>query len=64
MLPFVLYRWETSSLTVREEYWLRIFENRVRRRIFGSTREGWQEGGEYCIIKNLISCTLHQILLC
>jgi hypothetical protein len=31
----VLYRCETWSLTLREEYRLRVFENRVLRRIFG-----------------------------
>jgi hypothetical protein len=34
-LPVVLYGCETWSLTVREEHRLRIFENRVLRRIFG-----------------------------
>jgi hypothetical protein len=31
---------ETSSLTLREEHRLRVFENRVLRRIFGPKREG------------------------
>jgi hypothetical protein len=35
ILPVVLYGCETWSLTVREEYKLRVFENRVFRRIFG-----------------------------
>ena len=34
--PVVLYRCETWSLTLREEHRLRVFENRVLRRIFGS----------------------------
>jgi hypothetical protein len=29
---------ETGSLTLREEHRLRVFENRVLRRIFGSLR--------------------------
>jgi hypothetical protein len=33
--PVVLYRCETWSLTLREEQILRVFENRVLRRIFG-----------------------------
>jgi hypothetical protein len=33
-LPVVLYGCETWSLTLREEYRLRVFENRVLRRIF------------------------------
>jgi hypothetical protein len=35
ILPFVLYGCETWSLTLREEHTLRVFENRVLRRIFG-----------------------------
>jgi hypothetical protein len=35
----VLYGFETWSLTLREEYRLRVFENRVLRRIFGQKRE-------------------------
>jgi hypothetical protein len=35
ILPVVLYGCETWSLTVREEHKLRVFENRVLRRIFG-----------------------------
>jgi hypothetical protein len=38
-LPVVLYDCETSSLTLREECRLRIFENRVLRRIFGPKRD-------------------------
>ena len=36
----VLYGCETWSLTLREEHRLRVFENRVLRRIFGPKREG------------------------
>jgi len=35
MLPVVLYGCETWSLTLKEEPRLRVFENRVLRRIFG-----------------------------
>jgi hypothetical protein len=35
VLPVVLYGCETWSLTLREEQSLRVFENRVLRRIFG-----------------------------
>ena len=35
ILPVVLYGCETWSLTFREEGRLRVFENRVLRRIFG-----------------------------
>jgi hypothetical protein len=33
--PVVLYGCETWSLTLREEHTLRVFENRVLKRIFG-----------------------------
>jgi len=36
--PFALYGCETWSLTLKEERRLRVFENRVLRRIFGSKR--------------------------
>jgi hypothetical protein len=39
-LPVVLYGWETWSVTVREQHKLRVFENRVLRRIFGPKRVG------------------------
>jgi hypothetical protein len=34
-LPVVVYGCEILSLTLREEHRLRMFENRVLRRIFG-----------------------------
>jgi hypothetical protein len=40
----VLYGCETLSLTVREEYKLRVFENRVMTRIFGPKRDGVARG--------------------
>jgi hypothetical protein len=39
ILPVVLYGCETWSLTFRKEHGLRVFENRVLRRIFGHQRE-------------------------
>ena len=39
ILPVVLYGCETWSLILREERRLRVFENRVLRRIFGPTRD-------------------------
>ena len=38
-LPVVLYGCETWSPTLREELRLRLFENRVLRRIFGPERD-------------------------
>jgi hypothetical protein len=39
ILPVVLYGCETWSLTLGEEHKLRVFENRVLRKIFGPKRE-------------------------
>ena len=39
ILPVVFYGCETWSLTLREERRLRVFENRVMRRIFGCKRD-------------------------
>jgi hypothetical protein len=39
ILSVVLYGCETWSLTLREEHRLRVYENRVLRRIFGPKRE-------------------------
>jgi len=39
ILPVVLYGCETWSLKLREERMLRLFENKVLRRIFGSRRD-------------------------
>ena len=38
-MPVVLYGCETWSLTLREERRLRVFENRVSRRVFGPKRD-------------------------
>jgi hypothetical protein len=47
ILPVVLYGCETWSLTLREERRLRVFENRMLRRIFGPKRDevtgGWRK---------------------
>jgi hypothetical protein len=39
ILPVLLYGCGASSLTLREEHRLRVFENRVLRKIFGPKRE-------------------------
>jgi hypothetical protein len=39
IILLVLYRCEIWSLTTREEHRLRVFENRVLRRIFGPKRD-------------------------
>jgi hypothetical protein len=54
---------ETWSLTLREERRLRVFENRVLRRIFGPRRD--EVRGEVRKLHNeeLGICTRHPILL-
>jgi hypothetical protein len=47
--------------TVREKHRLRVFENRVLRRIYGPKKGGVREGGENCITRNFIVCTLRQV---
>jgi len=42
-LPVVLYGCETWSLILREERRLRVFENRVLRRVFGPKRDAVTE---------------------
>ena len=39
ILPAVLYGCETWSLTLREEHRLRVFQNKVLRKIFGGERD-------------------------
>jgi hypothetical protein len=47
ILPVVLYGCETLSLTLREQHRLRVFENKVLRRIFEPKRDevtgGWRK---------------------
>jgi hypothetical protein len=44
MFPMVLYGSETWSLTLREKHRLRVFENRVLRRIFELQRNDVTRG--------------------
>jgi hypothetical protein len=45
ILPVVLYGRETCALILREEHGLRVFENRVLRRIFGPKGRDEVTGG-------------------
>ena len=49
VLPVVLYGCETWSLTLREESRLRLFENRILRRIFGPKSD---ENGDWSRLHN------------
>jgi hypothetical protein len=44
-----------------EEHRLRVFENRVLRRIFGPKRDEVTGSGENCIRRSFITCTLRQL---
>ena len=46
ILPVVLYGCETWSKTLRDERRLRVFENRVLRRVFGPKRDEVTRGME------------------
>jgi hypothetical protein len=59
ILPVVLYGCQTWSLALREEHRLRVFENRVLRRIFGPKRD--EVTGEKSITKSFVICTLRQV---
>ena len=50
ILPVVLYGCETWSLTLREERRLRVFENRVLRRVSGPKRD--EVAGEWRKLHN------------
>jgi hypothetical protein len=54
ILPVVLYGCKTWSLTLGEEHRLRVFENRVLRKM---------GHGEDCIMMSFMTCILCQILL-
>ena len=62
ILPVVLYGCETFSLTLREELRLRVFENRVLRRVFGPKRDEVTGNGENYIMRNLGIFTPYPIL--
>jgi hypothetical protein len=50
ILPVVLYGCETWSLTLREEHRLRVFDNRVLRKMFGPDRD--EVAGEWRKLHN------------
>jgi hypothetical protein len=49
------------SLTLKEEYIYRVFENRVLKRIYGPKRDEVTEAWRNCVIMNFIICTIRQI---
>jgi hypothetical protein len=60
ILPVFLYGCKTWSLTLREEHRLRVFENRVLRRVFGLKRDEVMGKWRKWHNENFITCTSHQ----
>ena len=61
ILPVVPYGCETWSFTLREKRRLRLFENRVLRRIFGPKRDEGHGSGENYITRSLMICIPHPV---
>jgi hypothetical protein len=51
------------SVTLRDEYGLTMFENRILRKYLVPRKSKYQEAGEKCIMRSFISCktALHKI---
>jgi len=62
ILTVVLYGCETWLLKLSEEYRLRVFENRVLRRIFGPKGDEVTGCADNYIMRSLIICTPHPVL--
>ena len=58
----VLYGCESWSLTLRDECRLRVFENKVLRRIFGPKSDEVTGEWRNYIMRNLMICTHHPVL--
>ena len=57
-----MYGCETWSVTLREERRLRVFENRVLRRVFGPKSDEATVNGENYIMRSLVIFTPYRIL--
>jgi hypothetical protein len=62
ILHVVLYGCEAWSLTLREERRLKVFENRVVRRVFGPRRDEVTGEWRNYIMRSLMICTPYPIL--
>ena len=58
ILPVVLYGCETWSLTLKEEHRLRVFENKVLRKISGTKKDEIQANGESYTMLSYMHCIL------
>jgi hypothetical protein len=61
ILPVILYRCKTWSLTLREEHRLRVLENKVLRGIFEPKRDEATGGLRNCTMRSFVICTLRQV---
>jgi hypothetical protein len=61
ILPVFLYGCETWSLTLREEHRLRVFENRMLRRMFAPKGDELTGGWRKLHNESFITCILLQI---
>jgi hypothetical protein len=62
ILPVILYGCKTWSLTLREEHRLRVFENKVLRRILGPRRDDVKRESKRLHMRTSMIRTPHQIL--
>jgi hypothetical protein len=63
ILPEVLHGRETCFLKLREQQRLRVFEDRMLKRIFGWKRDEMKGELRICITGSFIICTLRQVKL-
>jgi hypothetical protein len=61
ILSVVLSGCETWSLTLREEHRLRMFENRVLRRMFGPKKDEVTGEWRQCVTMSFVFCILCQV---
>ena len=61
LLPVLLHFCEAWSLILKAEFMLTIFENTIRRQIFGPKMDETVEGEKGPAMSNLIVCTVHII---
>jgi hypothetical protein len=62
ILPVVLYGCGTWPPTLKEEHRLRVFENRVFKRILGPRREKVIDGWKNCLMRSILTSASCQIL--
>ena len=61
IFPVILSECETWSLTLREKHRLRVFKNRVLRKVLGPKKYEVTSGEDY-IMKSFMICTPHHII--